>query len=158
MRSGAPGSRLPHRDVRSTSQRPPQMSNQLHDHEVAESLRVAEYLPGTWRVDIDGNHSGTGWLHFTANGLAVQLTIYDSEPQRRIAQRFWYTIESADTLRFRPRLDQEGWTRSYLRQDDSSFVLGAGDRLFPCTRLSADDYPEWFDEALADQLTQFMES
>ena len=131
------------------------MSNQRHDDGANASPSGAEFLLGTWRFRMEGDHSGTGWLHFTADGLAVQFIIFDSGPQRRIPQRFWYEVEAADTVRFRPGLDQEGWTRSCLRQDGSSFALGAGDIVFPCTRLSADDYPEWFDEAFAHQLTQF---
>lgn len=131
------------------------MKNQSHDHEATDTRSVAEFLRGTWLFRMTGYPSGKGWLHFTADGRAVQFTLYDSEPQRRIPQRFWYGVEAADTVRFRPRPDHEGWTRSCLRQDDSSFVLGAGDTVFPCSRLSAADCPDWFDEALAYQLTQF---
>jgi len=131
------------------------MMNQRREQHATAFQSVEEFLRGTWRLSLDGDPHGTGWLHFTADGRAVQFTIFDSEPQRRMAQRFWYEVEAADTLRFRPRLDHGGWTRSCLRQDDSSFVLGAGDIVFPCARLLADDCPDWFDEALGQQLTQF---
>lgn len=131
------------------------MSDLRHDHGATDSLAVAEFLRGTWRFSAEGDARGTGWLHFTGDGFAVQFSVFPAESTHRIPQRFWYEIEAADTLRFRTSPDHEGWTRSCLRQDESSFVLGAGDIVFPCTRLSANDYPEWFAESLAYQLTQF---
>ena len=131
------------------------MINETHDVGAMDSASVADFLLGTWRFTTDAVRSGSAWLHFTPDGRAVQFAVFDADPQCRNPQKFWYEVETAETIRFRPHLEHEGWTRSFLRKDDSSFVLGAGDIDFHCNRLEGIDYPEWFGDALALQLTQF---
>jgi hypothetical protein len=114
---------------------------------------VSAALLGTWSFAFTEEPKGVGLIHFTNSGRAIQFATFSRQPEKRIAMRFWYSIESPTHLRFRPRPDSEGWLRDF-RFEGSTMIFGAEGHSWICTRPLPDEIPDWFDRELASALAR----
>ena len=114
---------------------------------------VAAALFGTWSFPDTEEPTGTGLLHFTDTGRAIQFVFNPQQPKQRFPMRLWYSIETPTHLRFRPKPEHEGWLQNYSFAG-STFTLSAEDRSWVCTQPSPDEIPEWFHQVLASALAR----
>ena len=109
---------------------------------------TASDLIGTWQFARAGEDSGQAFLHFTYT-RAFDFII--DGPVRQPLQ-LYYSIEPPDTIRFRTRPADAGWT-CQLEYDGETLVINAELGRTVCTRAEPEDIPEWFQESLAKHMT-----
>lgn len=105
---------------------------------------TASDLIGTWRFSRPGEGSGEAFLHFTYT--KAYDFIYEGEIRQPL--QLFYSLEPPDTIRFRNRPDEEGWT-CRLEFDGSTLVIHAADSKTVCTRPPATEIPAWFQDELS---------
>jgi len=94
------------------------------------------------------------WLHFSPAGFAVQYVRIppDTEhPERRIRMKLWYSIESATTVRLRPKPGHKGWTRECVL-DDAKLTMTLEESQWVFTKAAPEEVPDWFTQALAKEV------
>jgi hypothetical protein len=127
------------------------MTGQAND--TFDPAAVGAALAGTWSYPATEEPTGLGYLHFTDDGQIIQF-VYDTQrPEKRIPLRLWYSVESASTLRLRPKGNPEGWTCDY-RFDGPTLIMTNARQSFPCSRTSPGEVPDWFREAIAQRLSR----
>jgi hypothetical protein len=113
------------------------------------SMITASDLIGTWQFARPSEDSDRAFLHFTYT-RAFDFII--DGPVRQPLQ-LYYTIEPPDTIRFRTRPADEGWTCT-LEYDGETLVINASEGRTVCTRALPENIPDWFQESLAEYMTQ----
>ena len=99
-------------------------------------------LIGTWRFIRPGE--GEAFLHFSYT-RAFDF-ICDGEVRQPL--QLWYEIEEMDTIRFRTRPGDLGWTCKITFDGDSLVITGESSRTV-CDRAEPSKIPAWFQEGLA---------
>jgi hypothetical protein len=116
-----------------------------------DAASIASALVGTWSYAAAEEPGGVGYLHFTGDGRAIQFVYDPQRPTRRIPMRLWYSVQSPTALRFRAKGNPDGWTCNYSF-NGTTLTLLSHTRSFPCSRLTAEEIPLWFREALGARL------
>jgi len=119
-----------------------------------DAAAVTRALAGTWCYDTDAEPTGIGYLHFTDDGRVFQFHCDPKQPERRFSTRIWCSVESSSTFRVRGRPDKEGWTCSYSFDGVTLNMGSSSKRMIPCRRITPDEAPDWFREALATRLSR----
>ena len=77
-------------------------------------------------------------------------------PERRIRMKLWYSIESATTLRFRPKPEHKGWTCECVLEDAKLTItqptITQENRQYVLTKATPEEVPDWFTQALAKEV------
>jgi hypothetical protein len=108
---------------------------------------TASDLIGTWQFARAGEATGQAFLHFTYT-RAFDFII---DGQVRQPLQLYYRIEPPETIRFRTRPEDEGWTCT-LEYDGETLVINANEGRTVCTRAEPEDIPDWFQRGLTEYL------
>lgn len=110
-------------------------------------------MPGTWRYPANEEPTGIGYLHFSETGRAFQFVYNPRHPERRMPLRAYYSFESPSTLRIRLKPEGEGWICGYHLEGEN-LLLTNPKQSHTCSRVSPEEIPSWFQEALNQELSR----
>jgi hypothetical protein len=117
-------------------------------HDSVDMITASDLI-GTWQFARADEANGHAFLHFTYT-RAFDFII--DGPVRQPLQ-LYYSIEPPDTIRFRTRPEDEGWTCT-LEYDGETLVINANLGRTVCTRAEPEEIPEWFQEGLTEYMSR----
>jgi len=120
-----------------------------NDNPSFDAAAIAAQLIGTWSYPAEEEPSGIAYLHFHESGRVLFLVYDAQQPERRIPVRLAYALESASVIRVRNiKGESDGWTNQYQLIGDTLDLINSRGSYF-CTRVSPEELPAWFKEAIA---------